>query len=90
MLFFTFLLSLCYGGIWICAGVLVRNHFETVISMLFRRPIHEGIVNPDDYMKAKSVINILGLIFITIGVLVMITGLFTFFSFPGQNVNFNF
>lgn len=90
MLFFTFLLSLCYGGIWICAGVLVRNHFETVISMFFRRPIHEGIVNPDDYMKAKSVINILGLIFIIIGVLVMISGLFTFFNFPGQNVNFNF
>lgn len=81
MLFFTFLLSLCYGGIWICAGVLLRNHLEALISIIFRKPIPEGLTHPDDYLKAKSIINILGLIFIIIGVILMIVGLASFFSF---------
>jgi hypothetical protein len=90
MLFFTFLLSLCYGGIWISAGLLVRNHFETVISMLFRKPIPDGLANSDDYLKAKAIINILGLLFIIIGVIIMIVGLFSLVGFPRSNINFNF
>jgi hypothetical protein len=93
MLFFSFLLSICYGGIWIGLGLLVKNHLETVLSMILRKPIPDNLINPEDFQKTKSVINVIGILLILIGIGTMIIGLSSMivsYSMPSPNFNFKF
>ena len=93
MLFFSFLLSICYGGIWISVGLLVKNHLETVLSMILRKPNPENLINPEDFQKAKSVINVIGILLILIGIGTIVIGLSSMiagFSMSSPNFNFKF
>jgi hypothetical protein len=91
MLFISFFLSLFYGGIWICVGILLRNHLDTVVSFIMRRPIPEGLISPDDYGRMESVVRAIGLLFILIGIFTMILGLATgIASSSMQHTNFNY
>jgi hypothetical protein len=78
MMFLTFLLSICYGGIWISIGVLLRNHFETILSMIIRKPIPDNLIDPINFLKTKNVIKVIGVFLVIIGILTMIAGLTTF------------
>jgi hypothetical protein len=65
---FGFLLGICKGGLWICIGVLFGNHLETILSLILRKPIPEGLISPDDIKKTKILFKIMGLIIILIGI----------------------
>ena len=91
LLFFSFLLSVCHGGIWICSGLLVRNHFETILSMILRKPVPENMIDPEDSQRTKKVIDVIGLLLILIGIGTMIIGLTTMITGLGNlGANFNF
>ncbi len=94
MLVFTFFLSICYGGIWISIGLLLLNHLETVLSMIFRKPIPDNLISPQNLNNAKNVINVIGVLSILIGIATIILGLNTMvtgFNMSNQpNFNFNF
>jgi hypothetical protein len=61
---FALLITICKGGLWICIGVLFGNHLETILSLILRKPIPEGLISPDDIKKTKILFKIMGLIII--------------------------
>ncbi len=75
MLIFSFLITLCKGSIWIGVGLLLRNHMETIFSLISRKPHPEGLVKPEDYASTKGVFNIIGLLCVFIGIGVIILGI---------------
>jgi hypothetical protein len=77
LLFFTFLLSLCTGGVLIGLGILLRNHFETIISLIVRKPFPDDLIIPDDYAKTKTTIRWIGSLVILLGIAKMIISLST-------------
>ena len=60
--FFTFLLSLCKGGIWISLGILLRNHFETVLALIVREPLPEELIDSYDKSKVVAIIQFIRII----------------------------
>lgn len=93
MFVFSFLLSICHGGIWIGIGLLVMNHLETFLSMILRKPIPENLINQEDYHKTRNVINAIGILLILVGIVTIIIGFATMiagFRVPTPNFNFKF
>ena len=93
MLFITFVMALAKGGIWIALGVILRNHFETAVSLLFRKPKPDGLVDDRRQVEFMGVVRLLGLALIILGVLVAFLGLLTWINgmrMPSHNFNFNF
>ena len=79
------------GGISICLGILLRNHFEAIFTLIFCRQLPENLVDQDEKSKALSIVSIIGLLLILIGCAIILAGLFTWIaSFTVQNNNFNF
>jgi hypothetical protein len=61
--------------------------------MILRKPIPDNLINPEDFQKTKSVINVIGILLILIGIGTMIIGLSSMiagFSMPSPNFNFKF
>jgi hypothetical protein len=75
MLIFSFLITLCKGSIWMGVGVLLRNHMETIFSLVSRKPHPEGLVKPEDYKSTKGVFNFIGLMCALIGIGVIVLGI---------------
>jgi hypothetical protein len=65
---FALLITICKGGLWICIGVLIGNHLETILSLILRKPLPEGLITPDDIKKTKRVFKIIGLLIVLIGI----------------------
>ncbi|MFY0630135.1 MAG: hypothetical protein JXR05_07115 [Flavobacteriaceae bacterium] len=92
ILFFTFLISLAKSTIWILIGVLIKNHFETFWSLIIRRPVPENLINEDKLQVTNKLIHAIGVLFITIGVvliLVAIVTMSTSLSIANASNNFN-
>ncbi|MCT4588117.1 MAG: hypothetical protein N4A71_09875 [Carboxylicivirga sp.] len=89
ILFITFLLTACKGGLWIGLGVLIRNHFDAILSMLLRKPIPENLIAETDKEKIDKVIRIIGLLIIGIGVGTVIIALSTLFAGSRMTNNFH-
>jgi hypothetical protein len=75
MTILSLVLSLCYGGIWIAIGILLRNHLETILTMITRKPIPDDQTIPEDYQKTKQIIDIIGSLMILIGIGTILMGL---------------
>ena len=91
--FFTFLVTLAKGCLWISIGTLINKHFETVLSMITRKPLPENLIHPEKLDLARQSIKWVGLFIVLIGVGLLISGLVTLiasFSVPSSNLNFNF
>jgi hypothetical protein len=86
MLIFSFLITLCKGSIWMGVGLLLRNHMETIFSLVSRKPHPEGLVDPKDFKSTKGLFNFIGLmcVFIGIGVIILgVTRMIAGFGMPG-------
>jgi len=79
-LFIGFITLLAKGAAIICIGEIIRSHFETVISMIIRRPIPENLISPENYNRAKMIISIIGILIIISGIFVILLGLFSLIS----------
>lgn len=93
VLFFTFLVSLAKAGLWISIGILIKSHFDTVLSLIIRKPIPEGLIQDDTLAMTKKVIEWIGIILMVIGVCIAITALgsmISSFRIPMNNFNFKF
>lgn len=42
--FFSFLVSLAKSGLWISVGILVKNHLETLLSFIIRKPVPDNLI----------------------------------------------
>ena len=92
-LFVTFLVSLAKGGLWITIGTLVKNHFETFIAFIIRKPVADGLIDKNRYDALINVIKWIGIFIIIIGIGIAVLGLVTFiigFRMPTNSFNFNF
>ncbi|MCU4164433.1 hypothetical protein [Carboxylicivirga caseinilyticus] len=93
ILFITFLTSLAKAGLLIGLGILLKNHFETVLSTLIRKPIPEDLIERYSYEKMKEVIRWIGIFVMILGIGMAVIGLSTLimgFQMPMNNFNFNF
>ena len=76
--FFTFVFSLAKAGLWISIGILVSKHMDTLLSLIIRRPLPEGLIKPEKLNSAKKVIKWIGIFTIIFGFGVALSGLATF------------
>ena len=91
LLFVTLLVSIAKSGIWICVGILLRKHFDTIYTLLFRKPIPEDLIEKENYETMYKVIQGLGAILVLIGVFSVILAISTFiYGNSVANGNFNF
>lgn len=85
MLIFSFLITLCKGSIWMGVGLLLRNHIETIFSLVSRKPNPEGLVDPKDFKSTKGIFNFIGLMCVFIGIGVIILGITRMIAGFGMN-----
>jgi len=93
MMFLSFVVAACKGGIWIALGFIIRNHLEAFLSLILRKPIPENLISKEENDRTQKIYDLIGLLFVGIGVCVILIGLITWFmSFriPSANFNFNF
>ena len=94
VMFFTYLSVLAHAALWIGLGVLIRNHFETAISMIVRKPIPENLIGEEKFNAAHNVIRFIGGIMVIIGISKAIAVLASFIAslshLPTNNFNFKF
>lgn len=93
VLFFTFLLSLAKAGLWIAVGTLISKHFETLLSLIIRKPVPEDLIKPEKLIEANKVVNWIGIFILLIGIGLAIVGFVTFIAslgMPSTNFNFKF
>ena len=75
--FFTFLLSLAKAGLWISIGILFRKHIITILSLIIRRPIPDGLINAEELENTIKVVKWIGLFLILIGAGIALIGIIT-------------
>ncbi len=93
LLFFTFLSGLAKSIMIIFLGILIKDHIETLISMIIRKPIPDGLIDEQKYNSIHSVIKWIGIMIIILGVgqaLMSLMTLFMGFNMPMNNFNFQF
>lgn len=72
-------------------GLLLRNHMETIFSLISRKPHPDGLVKPEDYKATKRLFNVIGLLCVFIGIGVIIMGITTLIAgFNVPEVSFPF
>lgn len=89
LLFITFLITTCKGGLLIGLGVLIRNHFDSILSVILRKPIPDNLISEVDKEKIDKVIRIIGLLIIAIGVGTVILALSTMLAGTRMTNNFH-
>jgi len=90
-LFITFLITIAKGGIWIGIGIIIRKHFDALLTLILRKPLPEGIISKEQHESMNKIIEWIGLCIITIGVLTIFFGLITLISGSSMtHGNFNF
>ncbi|MFB6319989.1 hypothetical protein [Saccharicrinis sp. FJH54] len=75
--FIPFLLSLAKAGLRISIGLLIKDHFETILSFIIRKPIPEGLIDQYQYEKARNIIKWIGIFIIIIGAAIAVTAFST-------------
>ena len=92
-LFFTFLLSLTKSGLWISIGILVKNHFDTILSLIIRKPVPDNLIENSKLNSANNIIKWIGIFIIAIGIGVAVSALLTLIvssRMPMSSFNFKF
>jgi hypothetical protein len=92
-LVFTFLASLAKSGLWISIGILVKDHFETLLSLLIRKPVPDNLIENNHLEAFKSVTKWIGIFIILVGIglaLSAFTTLIMGFRMPTHSFNFKF
>ena len=90
-LFFTFLVSLAKSGLWISIGILVKNHFETLLSLLIRKPVPDNLIESNSLKAFNTVTKWIGIFIIVIGIGIALSALSTLtmgFRMPMNNFKF--
>ncbi len=90
--FLTFIVSALKGGLWILLGIIIKNHFDTAISLILRKPLPENLISPNNKKAIDLYIYKIGQILIIIGWIIILTAFSSWivsFSMPGNNFNFN-
>ncbi len=89
--FLTFLISVAKGGISVGIGILLRKHFDTILSLIIRKPIPEGLIDKNKHESVLKIMEWIGLFVIIIGVLTVFFAFATLFTGNSMtNGNFNF
>lgn len=70
--FLSFLLTSFKASLWLFFGILLKDHFETVLSIIFRKPIPEGLISPKNYQRTSNLIKTIGTILIIIGSIIIL------------------
>ena len=90
-LFLTFLISLAKSGLLIGIGILVKDHMDTVFSLIIRKPIPEGLISSDKLESLNKINKWMGIFIIIIGAGVALAALATItFGIGVSSHNFNF
>jgi flagellar biosynthesis protein FlhB len=92
-LFFTFLVSLAKSGLWISIGILIKNHLETLLSLIVRKPLPDHLIEENKLETFNQVTKWIGLFIIIIGIGFALSALATLimgFNMPTSNFNFKF
>jgi len=90
--FLTFIVSALKGGIWIFFGILIKGHFDTILSLILRKPLPDGLISSDNKKTVDLYIHRIGQILIIIGVIIVLTAFASWivsFNIPKNNFNFN-
>ncbi len=93
LLFFTFLTGLAKSIMIIFLGILIKDHFETLISMIIRKPMPDNLIDEQRYNSIHVVIKWIGIMIIILGVgqaFMSLMTLFMGFNMPMNNFNFQF
>ncbi len=89
----TFLVSFLKAWLWIAVGTLIRNHIETVFTMISRKSLANGLIEPTKYELTKKGFRIIGGITMAIGIILMVLAFVTLylsFNLPSGNFKLNF
>lgn len=90
-LFLTFLVSLAKSGLIISIGILIKDHMDTVLSLIIRKPIPEDLIDSNKLEIVNKVNKWMGIFIIIIGAGVAIVALSTIiFGIGVSTHNFNF
>jgi len=93
MMFLTFLLSACKGGIWIAGGLILRKHFDAFLSLILHKPAPENLVPESENTEIRKIFDVIGLLLMGIGAIIVLTGFVSWimsFSIPSGNFKFNY
>jgi len=74
---FSLIISLCKGGAWIGLGLLLRDHFDSLITLVTRRDVQEDRAQARTNDSTMKMIKFIGLLFIILGIAIMVMGLYT-------------
>jgi len=77
--FFSFILSLAKAGLWIGVGLLVKNHFETVLNLIIRKPVPESLIEKEKLEMVNTIIKWVGIFIIVIGIGMALSAFTTLF-----------
>ncbi|GEM_PF-3576342 len=92
-LLFTFLVSLAKSGLWISIGILIKNHFETLLSLLIRKPVQDNLIEKNNLDAFNNITKWIGIFIIVIGIGMALSAfapLIMGFRMPTNSFNFNF
>jgi hypothetical protein len=70
-------ITLCKGGAWIGLGLLLRDHFDSFITLVTRRNVPEDQSYTDFSGQAMKIIKLVGLLFVLLGIAIMVMGVVT-------------
>ncbi len=91
LLFFTFFAALAKSGLWIGIGFLIKNHFNTLLSLIIRKPIPEDLIDANTLKNFNIIIKWIGIFIIIIGIAMALPAFATLkmgLSMPTLNINF--
>lgn len=92
-LLFTFLVSLAKSGLWISMGILIKNHLETVLSLVLRKSVPNNLIEKNNLETVNNITNWIGIFIIVIGVGIALSAFATLvmgFRMPTNSFNFKF
>ena len=93
LLFFAFLGSLAKSGLWITVGILIKNHLESTLTLVTRKPMPNDIIEKNNFEKLTNVTKWIGIFIIIVGIGLALSAIATFimqYTMSTNRVNFSF
>ena len=76
-IFIPLLISLAKAGLWISIGLLIKDHFDTILSLIIRKPVPEDLIDQYHDEKVRNIIKWIGIFIIIIGAGIAVTSFST-------------
>lgn len=92
-LLFTFLVSLAKSGLWISIGILIKNHLESVLSIVLRKPVPDNLIEKNNLETVNNITKWIGIFIIVIGIGAALSAFSTLimgFRMPSNSFNFKY